>query len=57
MLREKNGKWRNQGDQIMAIIDMVPFAGQKKGILLKNICLNSYFLDAFLATIQFAGTH
>ena len=37
---------------------MAPFAGQiKKWVYLKNICRNSCFLDAFLATIRFAGTH
>ena len=30
---------------------------QDKKFYLKNIRLNSYFLDSFLATIQFAGTH
>ena len=53
--------------QNMCSIDGVTFQGQKqrkmmkprkmKLILLKNICLSSKFLDAFLATIRFAGAH
>ena len=43
----------------MAIFDMAPFAKQNKNkeFHLKNIRLNSYFLDKFLVSIQFAGTH
>ena len=50
-------KGRHKDNKIMAIVDMTPFARWKKiEFYLKNISLYSYFLDAFPAFIQLAGT-
>ena len=56
-MREKNmKKGQHKDNKIIAIVDMAPFARQKIEFYLKNISLYSYFLDAFLVIIQFAGT-
>ena len=50
-------KGQHKDNKIMAMVDMAPFARRKKiEFYFKNISLYSYFLDAFPAFIQFAGT-